>query len=73
MKIKIDARPCGLTELYEIAAKEYINKIYDRSIEAVDFSEYNFDCRKINVSNNIQDMLYEYYTELAKSRDRETR
>ena len=69
MKIKIKARPCGLMELYETAAKEYINKLYDGSIEAVDFSEYKFDCRKINVANNIQNMLYEYYTKLAKEQD----
>lgn len=69
MKIKIKARPCGLMELYETAAKEYINQLYNSRVEAVDFSEYKFDCRNINISNNIQDMLYEYYTEFAKEQD----
>ena len=69
MKVKIKARPCGLMELYEAAAKEYINQLYDGRIKAIDFSEYKFDCRNINVSNNIQDMLYTYYTELAKEQN----
>jgi hypothetical protein len=69
MKIKIKARPCGLMELYETAAKEYIKEIFNGEIAAVDFSEYKFDCSRINVANNIQDILYEYYTVIAKKED----
>ena len=67
MKLKLNiTEPCGLLELYELAAREYIHNIFNGAVKAVDFSEYKFDCRKIDVANNIQDMFYEYYTNLAK-------
>jgi hypothetical protein len=69
MKIKIETQPCGLTDFYEKAAKKYISELSEGRIDAVDFSEYKFDCRKIDVSQNIQDMFYEYYTKLVKEND----
>jgi hypothetical protein len=70
MKLKLNiTEPCGLTALYELAAKEHIHQLFDGKIEAVDFSEYKFDCTKIDVANNIQDMFYEYYTDLEKGKN----
>ncbi len=69
MKIKIQTQPCGLTDFYEKAAKKYISELSEGRIDAVDFSEYKFDCRKIDISQNIQDMFYEYYTKLVKEND----
>lgn len=73
MKVKIKARPYGLCEFYELAAKEYIKEIFNGDIEAVDFSEYNFDCRKINIAQNIQDKFYEHYTKCVRDADKKMR
>lgn len=60
MKLKVPHKNYSIIELYEAAAKEmgYTNT-----------KELNFDCRQINVAQNIQDGFYAYYTELAKVTD----
>ena len=60
MKIKIAPRKCGVVELFDSIARQmgYINA-----------DELNYDCRKINVAKNIQDMFYEFYTQLTKEAD----
>lgn len=61
MKILIsNYKPCGITELYETAAKE---------MGYTDTSEMKFDCTKINIAENIQDNLYEYYKTKARETD----
>ena len=70
MKLKLNiTEPCGLTALYEMAAKEHIHQLFNGNVKAVDFSEYKFDCRKICVANNIQDMFYDYYEKIAREED----
>lgn len=61
MKILIsNYKPCGITELYEAAAKE---------MGYTDTSGIKFDCTKINVAENIQDGFYEYYLALIREND----
>lgn len=50
-------KPCGITELYEAAAKE---------MGYTDTVEIKFDCTKINVAENIQDGFYECYAKHAR-------
>lgn len=70
MKLQLNiTKPCSLVALYEIAAKEYVHKLFNGYVEAVDFNEYKFDCRKIDVAKNIQDMFYEYYAKMAREED----
>lgn len=57
MKFKLEGKPYGLIELYDAVATE---------MGYADTSEINYDCRCINVAANIQDSIYEYYTELAR-------
>lgn len=52
MKIKIPYTPCGLSEFYDRVATEMGHG---------DPSEFKYDCRKINVAENIQDGFFEYY------------
>ena len=60
MKILIsNYKPCSLQDFYEAVAREM----------RVDTSEVNFDCRKINISENIQDGFYEYYAKHARETD----
>lgn len=63
MKIKVQSKNYSIIELYETVAKEmgYTNT-----------REIQFDCRKINVSKNIQDGFYTYYIELASITDPNT-
>ena len=60
MKIKIAPRKCGIVELFDSVAREMGCK---------NASELNYDCRHINVAKNIQDMFYEFYTQLAREAD----
>lgn len=57
MKILISIPPCGLTEFYNAVARE---------IGYSNTSELQYDCRKINIAENIQDGFYQHYAELAK-------
>lgn len=58
MKILIsNDAPMHLTQFYETVARQM-----NCSVK----SETNYDCRKINVAENIQDRFYEYYTALAR-------
>ena len=66
MKIKVPKKDYGLTELYYLVAKEYIRETFNGEIEAVDFSEYQFDCRCINVAPNIQDGFYRSYMKILQ-------
>ena len=50
----------SLPELYDIVARE---------MGYADTSELHYDCRKINIAENIQDNLYEYYKAKAKETD----
>ena len=58
--ITINIEPCGLTEFYDTVAREmgYANT-----------NELYYDCRKINIAENIQDGFYEYYTKHARETD----
>lgn len=58
--IAIKNTHCGLVEFYEMVARE---------IGADITSETKYDCRKINIAENIQDNLYEYYKAKAKETD----
>jgi phage gp16-like protein len=60
MKIKIAPRKCGVVELFDSIARQMGYK---------NASELNYDCTKINVAKNIQDMFYEFYTQLTKEAD----
>lgn len=60
MKILISTSPCGLTEFYDAVAKE---------MGYADTSEIKYDCRKINIAENIQDNFYAYYNNYAKEQD----
>ena len=57
MKVKVPNQPYGLIEYYNAVAMD---------MGYTDTSELNYDCRHINVSANIQDRFYEYYTKLAR-------
>ena len=57
MKILISTQPCGLTEFYDMVASE---------MGYSDTSELKYDCRKINIAENIQDGFYAYYTKYAR-------
>lgn len=58
MKIMISSNePCGLTEFYDMVATE---------MGCTDTSELKYDCRKINVAENIQNNFYAYYTKYAR-------
>ena len=63
MKIKIAPQQCGIVQLYDRVA---------RQIGYKNTHELNYDCRKINVAKNIQDMFYEYYTKLVRNADSKT-
>lgn len=60
MKIKIAPQQCGIVQLFDTVARE---------IGYRNTSELNYDCRKINVAKNIQDMFYEFYTQLVRKAD----
>lgn len=60
MKILISNSHCGLAEFYDAVAKE---------MGHVDVSELHYDCRKINVSEEIQDNIIEYYHKAARETD----
>lgn len=61
MKIKIEDQKCGIVQLFDSIA---------RDIGYKNAHELNYDCRKINVAKNIQDMFYEYYAQLTKEADK---
>jgi len=60
MKIKISYTPCSLVELYDRVATEMGHG---------DPSEFKYDCRKINIAQNIQDGFYEFYDKVAREKD----
>ena len=60
MKIKIPYEPCSLIELYDRVATEMGHG---------DPSVFTYDCRKINVAENIQDGFYEFYDKVAREKD----
>ena len=57
MKYKVPNKNYSLLELYETVARQMGHE---------DTSKLEFDCRKINVANNIQNGFYAHYTDLAK-------
>ena len=57
MKLTIQNKPCGLIAFYDAVATE---------MGYTGTSELHYDCRKINVAENIQDSFYDYYTANAK-------
>ena len=60
MKIAIKNGNYSLVELYETVAREMGCPIT---------SETNYDCRKINVSEEIQDGIIQYYHDTARETD----
>lgn len=56
MKITLPENKYGLIECYNTVATQ---------MGYADTSELNYDCRCINVAENIQDGFYEYYRTLA--------
>lgn len=57
MKISISNVKCGIVELYDAVARE---------IGYADTSELQYDCRKINVAENVQEGIIQYYYETAR-------
>ena len=57
MKIKIPHKNYGVTELYDVIATTMGYKNVD---------QLEYDCRKVNIANNIQDGIYDKYLELGK-------
>ena len=60
MKILISNSHCGLSDFYDAVARE---------MGHADTSELNYDCRKITVSEEIQDNIIAYYHEVARETD----
>lgn len=60
MKILISNAKCGLTEFYDTVARE---------MGHIDTRELHYDCRKINVSEQIQDGIIQYYHDAARETD----
>lgn len=54
MKLKLPKRNYGVTELYDMVATTMGYK---------DVSKLRYDCREINVAQNIQDNFFAYYKE----------
>lgn len=57
MKYKVPNKNYSLLELYETVARQMGHE---------DVSELTFDCRQINIANNIQNGFYDYYINLVK-------
>lgn len=57
MIVKIKNPVCDLMEFYNAVATE---------MGYADTSNLKYDCTKIDIAENIQDSLYEYYTTTAK-------
>lgn len=60
MKIVVEEKPYGIIELYNAVAKE---------IGYADTSELHYDCTKINIAENIQNGMYDYYLALVREND----
>ena len=60
MKILISNANCTIVELYDAVARE---------MGYADTSEINYDCTKINVSEEIQDDIIAYYHKAARETD----
>ena len=60
MKILIPNKSYSLHDFYDTVAKE---------MGIAPTSEIKYDCRKVNVAENIQDGFYEYYSALARETD----
>lgn len=56
----ISGVPCSLMEFYDTVARE---------MGIAPTSEIKYDCRKVNIAENIQDGFYEYYSALARETD----
>lgn len=59
MKIKVPNKFYGITELYDTVA----------ALMGMETKDLNYDCRHINVANNIQDGFFVYYHEQNPSAD----
>lgn len=60
-RILISIEPfCGLSDFYDTVAK---------GIGHFNTSKLHYDCRKINIAENIQDKFYEYYAQQARETD----
>ena len=60
MKCVVEDKPYGIVELYDAVA---------RQIGHTDTSALHYDCTKINIAENIQDGMYEYYLTLIREKD----
>ena len=60
MIIKVPHKNYGIVELYDAVATE---------MGHTNISELDYDCRKINIANNIQDGIYEEYMTLGKEQN----
>lgn len=60
MKILIPNKSYSLPEFYDTVARE---------MGIAPTSEIKYDCRKVNIAENIQDGFYEYYSALARETD----
>lgn len=60
MIININTAPCSITDLYQSAARE---------LGYTEVDELYFDCRKINITKEMQDCLYDFYTQKANEQD----
>jgi len=57
MKLKVPNKNYGITELYDAIAT---------TMGYHNVSELEYDCCKVNIAKNIQDGIYEKYTELGR-------
>lgn len=57
MKVTVPNKNYALIDFYDTVA---------RQMGYANVSDLKYDCRKINIAENIQDGFYEYYTENAK-------
>ena len=61
MKLHIrETSKCGLSEFYDKVARE---------IGYISVDNLVYDCRHINISNDIQDNFFAYYKEIAREKD----
>lgn len=60
MKILIQNANCGLSDFYDLVARE---------MGHANTTDLHYDCRKITVSEQIQDGIIQYYRDAARETD----
>lgn len=60
MKVKVPNKNYGIPELYDVIATTMGHR---------NVNELEYDCRKVNISKNIQDGIYDKYLALGKEQN----